>query len=235
MIPYTINGTTFNADETQLGAFHCFNPERPEGSCKSPVGMPAELRTFMEVTKDCTKLIDIGALFGLFALMFTAKQGRMAYAVEPSPLAFKHLCDHVDGNPSHRIVPLQEFLGDTTGDYVDCAIDWMHLVPGQVKPQMISVTTSRLDDLPIIAGIDCMKIDVEAYECHVLRGGRGLIERDRPIIFLECHQATLPTVGESPESLWKLIESLGYDVYDYGGVKLDRIDGAFNRVICKAK
>jgi FkbM family methyltransferase len=237
MIPYTMHGVTFQADEPEgLGAFHVFNPDRPEGACDpSLISMVNEMRLFMDLTKDMTHLVDIGALFGVFSLMFTARPGTVAYAVEPSPYAWPFLLQHVVGNPSHKIVPIQKFLGDTTGSRIECARDWKHIVAGSSAPEMVSVHTTRLDDLPMIERADCIKLDVEGYECQVLRGGRNMIEFYRPLIFLECHQATLPTVGESPESLWKLIESLGYDVYDYGGVKLDRIDGAFNRVICKAK
>jgi FkbM family methyltransferase len=197
--------------------------------------MVNEMRLFMDLTKDKNSFVDIGALFGVFSLMFTARPGTVAYAIEPSPYAWPFLMQHVQANPSHLIIPLNEFLGDTTGVSVQCGRDWKHIVAGKTSPEMVCRTTRRLDDIPEIQRADCMKIDVEGYECQVLRGGRNMIEFYRPLIFLECHQATLPTVGESPESLWKLIESLGYDVYDYGGVKLSRIDGSFNRVICKPK
>jgi FkbM family methyltransferase len=40
--------------------------------------------------------------------------------------------------------------------------------------------------------VDLMKIDVEGHEESVIRGALGTIERDQPVIFIECHQRRRP-------------------------------------------
>jgi FkbM family methyltransferase len=235
MIPYTLQGVTFQADEAECGAFHCFNPDRPESFDPTPFSMVNEMRLFMDLTKDKTRLLDIGALFGIFSIMFTSRPGTMAYAVEPSPYAWPFLVQHVTGNPAHKIMPIQKFLGDTTGTPLECGRIWKHIIAGENASEKVTIHTTRLDDFPTIEGADFIKMDVEGYECHVLRGGRIFIRKHKPLIFLECHLASLHTVGESRESLFNLLNAMDYDVYEYTGEKLSSFEGSFNRVICKPR
>jgi hypothetical protein len=48
----------------------------------------------------------------------------------------------------------------------------------------------RLDSV-LPGPVDLLKIDVEGYEGHVLAGARGLLARERPILFLELHPGAI--------------------------------------------
>lgn len=233
MIPYNLSGITFNAHDTECGAFHVFNPDRPEATDRLPDGMVEEMKAFIRITEGLRSFVDIGALFGVFSLVFTRHPNATAYAIEPSPWAWPFLLEHVEANKDHRIIPLQRFLGDTNGEAVSCGRDWKHVVANSAGTEPYSCTTTKLDDIPEIKAVDCMKIDVEAYECSVLRGARNTIERFKPVIFLECHLLTLVQNGESPESLMSLIKSLNYEPRRFDGSVLNSFDGLdMTRVIC---
>ena len=234
MIPYTLNGVTFQADEKEDGAFHVFNPSRPESQDPSPFSMAKEMGIFMDMTEDMKSFVDVGALFGIFSIMFTSRPGTVAYAIEPSPYAYPFLESHVKANPAHQIRPINAFIGEVNGLDVPCGVVWKHVIAGEKTSEMVTRTTVMLDELLPTEPVDCMKIDVEGYECQVLRGGRKLIERCRPLIFLECHLASLHTVGESPESLFSLLTEFGYDILDFKGGQLTKFEGSFNRVVCDA-
>lgn len=241
MIPYLLNGVQFMAHDTECGAFHVFNPDRPESlDGASPVGMVAELRAFIKETEHLRHFVDIGALFGIFSLIFTRHIDAVAYAIEPSTWAWPLLLEHVAANPERRIIPIQKFIGEQSGLVVTCSRDWKHVcanTPPHPKGESTSCTVTRLDDIPEIERIDCMKIDVESYECAVLRGATRLIAKWRPIIFLECHLATLHFNGESPASLDGIIRGLGYKIEYFDGTEVKILGEPPNihlsRVICR--
>lgn len=225
---------TINADENGRGAFDCFNPDSPNATDRGPHGMVEEAKAFVDITKDCRSLVDVGALFGIFSLLFTRNPKAHAFAIEPSGMAFPILREHCKANPDHSIMCLNNFIGDVTGRVVSCTRDWKHIVANLDRPdaEHVEVEETRLDNL-IYEHIDCMKIDVEAYECQVLRGAEQLIRKCRPIIFLEAHCATLPDNGETPESLMDILRSFKYRVRDYQGNPVNSFDGySMTRAVC---
>jgi FkbM family methyltransferase len=71
--------------------------------------------------------------------------------------------------------------------------------------------------------IAVVKIDVEGAEAAVLRGMRGLVTRNPQIrIVLEWALWTIRGVGGTPEGMWELIRSMGFEVFKItsaGGVQ----------------
>jgi hypothetical protein len=61
--------------------------------CLDPA-LTRELDNSLRVSRNRRRLLDIGALHGRFSMSFTARAGREAIAVEPSPLALPGL--HVE-------------------------------------------------------------------------------------------------------------------------------------------
>jgi FkbM family methyltransferase len=55
-----------------------------------------------------------------------------------------------------------------------------------------TVLCCALDELPFPHRIALVKIDVEEHEVSVIRGMRGLIERDHPILIVEGHEGIYP-------------------------------------------
>ncbi|HEX4183774.1 MAG TPA: FkbM family methyltransferase [Caulobacteraceae bacterium] len=68
----------------------------------------------------------------------------------------------------------------------------------------------RLDD-QIEGAVDLLKIDVEGYELHVLRGAKRLLET-RPHLQIEVHPGPISDFGGSVADMFKLID---VDAYDY--------------------
>jgi len=69
----------------------------------------------------------------------------------------------------------------------------------------------RLDD-QIEGTIDLLKIDVEGYELHVLRGAKRLLET-KPHLQIEVHPGPIVDFGGTVEGLFDLIDVSAYDFW----------------------
>jgi FkbM family methyltransferase len=69
----------------------------------------------------------------------------------------------------------------------------------------------RLDD-EIEGPVDLLKIDVEGYELHVLRGAKRLLET-KPHLQIEVHPGPIVDFGGTVEGLFDLIDVNAYDFW----------------------
>ena len=69
------------------------------------------------------------------------------------------------------------------------------------------VEIETLDDLFKNQKIAAIKMDVENFEFFVLKGGKEVIQRDRPVIYVELWD------NENRVKCFEFIRSLGYQVY----------------------
>ena len=55
-----------------------------------------------------------------------------------------------------------------------------------------------------------IKIDIEGYEWHALRGARDTLARCRPLVLVEVHPMNWAEIGESPSTGSRTLTELGY-------------------------
>jgi FkbM family methyltransferase len=138
-----------------------------------------------------TTVIDVGANIGLSTIAL-ARLTKQVIALEPSPPNAAFLRKNLDLNRISNVelvtAAASSEAGTLTfhvaqfgaGSHVMSAGDLSRGAPA------IDVPAIPLDevDLPSIGFI---KIDVEGHEPEVLAGARSLLERDRPLIFMEIN------------------------------------------------
>lgn len=237
VIPFTLCGATFNATAEAIGAFTCFAEGRPEANDTGPCGMVEEMKTLVRMARRARYFVDVGALFGVFSLVFTQRPGTVAYAIEPSPWAFPTLKMQCEANPGRSIVPINAFAG-VDGRNVECGRDWMHVMAGEFSrtSERVIFEQRSIDGMREIAGADLMKIDVEGYECHVLRGAEQTIRKYRPVIFMEVHGADVVRNGDDAATLMRVIRDFGYRVHTFSGERIEEFtEDGFTRVMCLPK
>ena len=137
--------------------------------------------------------IDVGANIGYisaFAASLVGKSGEV-HSFEPVPIYFNRLCKMVNLNKDFKIYTNNCALGESneiSNIYITnlSTIGWNTMVPNVMKAdtikEIIEIEVTRLDDYIFEKGIEnvsFIKIDVEGYEYHVLRGLKNFFEKKK--------------------------------------------------------
>jgi len=162
-------------------------------------------------------VFDIGANIGFFAVAaanLVKQQGRVV-AFEPNPGAFARLRENVELNGlGDRITTEQRAVGDFDGTAKFC-FALTHLqgrfadlpyVPKDAEPTDVPCCT--VDSYVASTGSipDVVIMDVEHAEGRVLRGMKTVLERYRPLVFVEMHgpEAIREAFGEIATAHYQL-------------------------------
>lgn len=185
-----------------------------EHFCFRSLEMVAEMNCFLAETKNFQRLLDIGALHGVFSLVFTKdRPGRQALAVDASPMAFARLLYNAHKNPTCDVVPVECALSDREG-LLKMHYEWEHAVAAGScdSEKTIEVQMTTGDELCRQKDFepDVIKVDVEGHEVKVFRGLTQTLRRCRPTIFLEVHPSRIAQEGEPIAYLAEVLDALGY-------------------------
>ena len=184
---------------------------------------------YSRIVKPGMTVLDIGANIGahtLFLARLVAASGRVI-AVEPTAWAVGRLHANLRLNPElEKMVQVKQAMLVGSADeplpetiYASWPLDGRDVHPklrAQAKTTFGAEATT-LDQLiqnEAIERVDFIKLDVDGHEGTVLRGGRGVLRRDRPAIIFELSPYILAEAGDSATELLKLLHDLGYRFYD---------------------
>jgi len=185
-----------------------------------------ELSRFAAICTPGMTLIDVGANYGVFTLAALHYGGPTAtvIAIDPSPTAQKYLATNLALNGvASRVEQRVEALSDQSRQIalLPTGSGQAHMMMRGVagRPDTTTVAAQTLDDVAEAAGrpITHVKIDVEGFEGQVLRGGRTMIEQQRPRVTLELHNWMLRDLGDSPDEVTAVLQSAGYQATDLTG------------------
>lgn len=178
-----------------------------------------EIQSFLRLTSNKTNLIDVGAHYGLFSLVFAGNPNATTFAIEPSPSAYKTLSYHQITNSNRPIQPFLLAFGDKPGR-LKMKTAWTHLVAIQDQNDCTDTNIIEVEVVTLDAFVEqqkvqpeVVKIDVEGFELKVLRGAITTLKKYNPIIFLEVHPS-LTHFGDSVEDLVEFLYALDYRIYD---------------------
>lgn len=164
-------------------------------------------------------LLDVGAHVGRWSIRMASRAARVL-AVEADPRTAKTLRRHLVMNDIDNVDVFEVAAWDrqaalTLADPNERTDGGgTRTVPDAEPNGHPTVMAMRLDryrpilqTLSKLRRLDLIKIDVEGADIHVLQGLRGLLEKYRPAILLECHDI----YGYySRAELEKTLEALGY-------------------------
>lgn len=200
------------------------------------------MRAYRRLVRSGDVVLDLGANIGAHALPLAALVGDCGpvYSFEASDHAFQRQLDNIALNPqlSDRITPTQALLVSDSGAGKPEGIpsSWpleqdsgaaVHPVHLGKYHSVSRARALRLDDWMEenqIERIDFVKLDVDGYEIDVLRGGRELFARHRPLLLMEFMPYIFPERGQSFAELLEVLVAMDYRAEDLAGraIALDR-------------
>lgn len=168
-------------------------------------------------------VVDVGANIGYTAALMASKVGGAGRVIcfEAHPETYQELLynarrveQRVQGV---RVDCFQVALSDSVGDVILLEPPGFRQSSGSARvvhqdepcEQGLRVAAARLDEtMANVASIGMVKIDVEGYEAHVLRGSQRLLRerRIRDIVFEE--------LGGYPSPASDLLEQAGYRIFE---------------------
>jgi FkbM family methyltransferase len=178
-------------------------------------------RHFVRILRPGDCVIDIGANVGYYTMVAAKLVGPAGcvHAFEASPRTAAWLVANAALNPGANIHVHIHAVTDRCGEtqFFTAAPDRTGYSSirdlGEQATAVATVPTISLDSiLSELPPTRLVKIDVEGAELLVLRGMRGLIERDQPHFILELDDAFLRELGASAREQCEFLTSLGYEL-----------------------
>lgn len=176
---------------------------------------PEQTDVMLRELKEGHVFFDIGANVGYYSILASKIIGKtgIVVACEPVIRNLAYLQQHVDLNKAGNVRILAFACSNENGTArfsLGPNTAMGHLVLGErgktVHKGAVLVPTVTLakiaEELDLIP--DVIKIDVEGAELNVLEGGKGVLSRAKPTIFLSTHSTGLR------EACLKLLAEIGY-------------------------
>ena len=156
---------------------------------------PETISVFLRLIRNARFFLDIGSHTGIYSLLACAVNPRLqVVAFEPVPEVRDALIRNLEINHfAGRCDVRSQALSDYSGSgqfHIPISRDMASLDPNGfcgLSGHIIDVQVATVDSLIEPATIvDFVKIDVEGFEDHVLRGMRRVLQESRPRIIFEC-------------------------------------------------
>jgi hypothetical protein len=142
----------------------------------------AEVHIFREFLSEGSLAFDVGANIGDLTLPMSrlvGESGRV-YAFESHPESFNVLCANLALNDIKNVRPINTFLTSSAGETEKPGAWGTVAYVGDVwEPTRMALDAF---DVP---RCDFIKVDVDGPELSILQGGAMLIEKHRPILYVE--------------------------------------------------
>jgi FkbM family methyltransferase len=192
---------------------------------------PETVRCYQGIVKPGDVVLDIGANIGAHAMLLARAVGEdgKVYAFEPTDYAYAKLSQNRMLNPglAGRIHCMQYMLvddrvaGKPAPDLYsswplkdDATLHQLH----QGRLMSTSGAEARTLDSVIeslkVDRVDFIKLDIDGFECGMLRGANKALNRWRPPIIMELAPYALEEQGESLANLLALLRKHGYSLFD---------------------
>jgi FkbM family methyltransferase len=154
-------------------------------------------------------LLDVGANIGVYGLLAAKSTGCKVIACEPAPDTFRTLADNVRLNRlDHGIELHNAAVGDAEGTLTLSV--GQHGLNHVVQGGGTTVPQRRLDDIIGDRAPRALKLDVEGYEMHVLRGApRILADPGFKVVMVEIN-GLIERYGETVAGIRAHLQSHGF-------------------------
>jgi FkbM family methyltransferase len=181
--------------------------------------------------------LDVGANIGWYSVLLDrlSAPGARVLAFEPDPGSYRLLRANLKANRTEHVTALNVALGDKPGvallhRYRDSNNGRHTLLDGNTSGGTVEVPVETLKDIWDreqlgARRVALLKIDVEGFECLVLRGAGDILKRCRYVL-LEYSPEGLKLAGLPPEAIIDLLVTAGLEARVFAGTDLVRVSYA---------
>jgi FkbM family methyltransferase len=175
--------------------------------------------SIIEEIKKSKIILDVGANIGITALYYASINTKaQIFAFEPHPETFKRANDNIELNKFKNIhlfnIGLAQKKESLKLYEVNQKNPGMNRILSDYKNLPFKrINVEILDQFCLennISKIDFIKIDVEGFEYFVLLGGGEVIQKSKPILFIELDDNNLRENNKSAKELIDLLKKFGY-------------------------
>jgi len=177
-----------------------------------------------ELKKGMTCL-DVGGNIGYYTMLeskIVGNEGKVI-VVEPSPLNYEHLKHNLEMQNASNVTSYNFAAGDKDGE-VNFLIykesNGSFTIPDgeetSLPGDIIKVPAKRLDTFLneiSIEKVDFVRMDVEGYEYHIIRGMEKTIEKSKPMFQIEVHSTLMGS--DNTKKFLKEFQNAGYETKYY--------------------
>jgi len=157
-----------------------------------------ELQFLLGLTQYPGLIVEVGANMGIHTVPLARalqSQGRRLVAFEPQPVVFQQLCTNLALNGLMNVSAWPLACGEEPGVVTFAQPNYMQTgnfggvsmsrsTPG-AGGASVHVPCVRLDDMLQHVGVGLLKIDVEGFELKVLKGSKTILQKSRPLLYVE--------------------------------------------------
>lgn len=193
----------YNANDVYIGRSLEFYGEWAEG----------EVDVFRQIVRPGDVVVDVGANIGTHTVFLARAVGNKGkvYALEPQRVVFQLLCANVALNGLLNVYCMNVAATEAEQGVTVPEIDYE--VPNNFGHLQLGSWQSgeRVPGVPLdlmrLQSCRLLKVDVEGGELEVLRGATSLLEKCRPVVFVENN------AKERSAELISLLTEAGFDLF----------------------
>ncbi|MBN9299410.1 MAG: FkbM family methyltransferase [Filimonas sp.] len=167
-------------------------------------------------------VFDIGANYGWYAAHMAKRfPEAKIFSFEPIPKTYESLQKNLSLNNIHNVTAVNIGMGEQKDRFVfyyDPQLSVNASMSNLTNAASVESTVcevSTLDHFSIERGlkVDFIKCDIEGAELLAFKGGRALLERDKPIIFSEMLRKWTAKFNYHPNDIIDFLKELGYTCF----------------------
>lgn len=158
--------------------------------------------------------IDVGANVGDTACIIKSVEDIPLLCIEGDKFTFSFLEKNL--KQFQNASPHNLFVGEKTGPMaarVEKAGWNTTILPDQSNTNTLHITS--LDDFlasqTSLETFKLLKVDAEGFDCAIVRGARGFIDRVHPVVSFEYNRQNMEVIGEKGIGTLAMLKELGYD------------------------
>jgi FkbM family methyltransferase len=194
---------------------------------------PNELDGIFSMLSTNSTILDIGANCGFYSLQFAKHYpNSQIYAFEPIPATFQYLQQNLALNNITNVTAYNVGLSSQAGTFPvyfykgGTGNSSLQNLSGHKEVELVECQfrqlNSYIDEIP--EPIDFIKCDVEGAESLVLEGGLEVIQRYKPILFLELLRKWAAKFYYHPNDVLVMLGKIGYRCFVFTSGRIVPID-----------